>query len=83
MKPKTRHFVSWMAVGVVLLLGYYLSFAYFVRSHEWTDLRGPPGQALTITVIVVPDTLMNRVLVAFYTPMFRCLFVRNPIEWSP
>ena len=83
MKTKTRHLISWLVVSAVLLIGYFLSFVYFVRCHEWTGLRGPPGQALTITVVVVPDTLTNRVLVVFYTPLFRCLFVRSPIEWSP
>ena len=82
MKPKSRYIVSWVTLGVVLLLGYFISFTYFVHAHERVAMRGPRGQGVTMVIVSVPDTLMNRCLVAFYTPIW-CGLRRDSIEWDP
>jgi hypothetical protein len=82
MKHNARLLIRSLIVVVGLLAVYCLSFFYFVRSHESTGLRGTYGQMLTMTVVAVPDTKMNRFVATFYAPMFKCLFVGHPIEWE-
>ncbi len=64
-----------------LLALYCFSFFHFIRSHEATSLRSYPGLSMTIRVIAIPNTQMNRLRVAFYAPMIKWFVRAGTIEW--
>ena len=58
MKTNIRYTVSWVTLGVVLLLGYLISFTNFVHAHQRGVMRGPRGQAVTMVIVSVPILLI-------------------------
>jgi hypothetical protein len=67
---------------IACVAAYWASFHFFVASHFSTSLRGPPGEAVTTTGVYLLDTRNNRCIVAFYRPLFKYYFFRDPILWD-
>jgi hypothetical protein len=83
MSKSTRSWIYSLAVAACLVIGYFLTFVWFVRTHERIGVRGEPGQGLTTVWVAMPDTKINRALVAFYSPCFRCLYKPpEQVEWE-
>jgi hypothetical protein len=65
-----------------LLLGYFLSYIFFVRAHVTSGLLGPPGQAVTSVYLALPDTKVNRALYTLYWPLDRVLSLEGEVVWE-
>ena len=71
-----------LAIVFGLLVVYCISFFSFFHSHDIDGIRGPIGQGVTMGFLAVPDTKMNRFLIAIYAPMFKCFSPGYIIEWE-
>ena len=82
MNAKSRTWVYTLGFIACFLLGYFLTYIWFLRAHQTTGVLGPPGQGLTTMYLAIPDTKINRVLYAFYSPLDRLLCPKGQIVWE-
>jgi hypothetical protein len=83
MRKSARPWIYSLAVIACLVISYFLTFVWFVRTHERIGVRGELGQRLTTVWIAMPDTKINRALVVFYSPCFRYLYKPlEQVEWE-